>query len=229
MLTAALGAALVTGVGVAGGSAAAAAEQHTRSATTTDRRRAGARRPGRGGVLPDRRRPPGRPPHGRRTARAVAVTAEAPPAGDGCQPADGAAAWVNPNPTAVVTSCFGPRWGRLHAGVDLAAADGTPIVAAGAGVVVRAGVAEGYGNAVLIDHGNGFLTHYGHLSAITVTVGPARRGRSSRSATRARPATPPGRTCTSRCTRASTRTRSSRPQWMHEHGVDIPGCVTFAK
>jgi murein DD-endopeptidase MepM/ murein hydrolase activator NlpD len=81
------------------------------------------------------------------------------------------ASWVDPNPTAVVTSCFGPRWGRLHAGVDLAAPDGTPIVAAGAGVVVRAGAAEGYGNAVLIDHGNGFLTHYGHLSAITVTVG----------------------------------------------------------
>ena len=69
------------------------------------------------------------------------------------------------------TSPFGPRWGRLHAGVDLAAPDGTPIRAAGAGVVVAAGPAEGYGNAVLIDHGNGYLTHYGHMSAIAVTVG----------------------------------------------------------
>jgi murein DD-endopeptidase MepM/ murein hydrolase activator NlpD len=86
-------------------------------------------------------------------------------------PAGTGAAWVNPNPAARVTSCFGQRWGRLHAGVDLAAPDGSPIVAAGAGVVVRAGEAGGYGNAVLIDHGNGWLTHYGHLSRIAVTVG----------------------------------------------------------
>jgi len=44
-----------------------------------------------------------------------------------------AAVWVDPNPTAQVTSCFGMRWGRMHEGVDLAAPDGTPIVAAGAG------------------------------------------------------------------------------------------------
>jgi murein DD-endopeptidase MepM/ murein hydrolase activator NlpD len=55
--------------------------------------------------------------------------------------------------------------------VDLAAPNGTPIRAAGAGVVVAAGEESGYGNAVLIDHGNGFLTHYGHMSAITVIVG----------------------------------------------------------
>jgi murein DD-endopeptidase MepM/ murein hydrolase activator NlpD len=79
--------------------------------------------------------------------------------------------WVNPLPEATTTSCYGLRWGRLHAGVDLAAPDGTPIRAAGAGVVTAAGPADGYGNAVLIDHGNGYLTHYGHLSAITVPVG----------------------------------------------------------
>ena len=80
-------------------------------------------------------------------------------------------AWVHPIPSAGVTSCFGHRWGRLHAGVDLAAAHGTPIVAAGAGVVVTAGEEGGYGNAVLIRHDNGYLTHYGHLSAITVVPG----------------------------------------------------------
>jgi hypothetical protein len=79
--------------------------------------------------------------------------------------------WVHPMAEGAVTSCFGPRWGRLHAGVDLATASGTPIHAAGAGLVVRAGEAGGYGNAVLIDHGNGFLTHYGHMSAIGVTEG----------------------------------------------------------
>jgi murein DD-endopeptidase MepM/ murein hydrolase activator NlpD len=81
------------------------------------------------------------------------------------------AQWVHPMPEGSVTSCFGPRWGRLHAGVDLATASGTPIRAAGAGVVVRAGEANGYGLAVLIDHGNGYLTHYGHMSAIGVVEG----------------------------------------------------------
>ncbi|WP_433793409.1 M23 family metallopeptidase [Actinoplanes sp. CA-252034] len=79
--------------------------------------------------------------------------------------------WTHPNPSAEVTSCFGQRWGRLHAGVDLAAPHGTAIVAAGAGVVVAAGPNGGYGNAVLIDHGDGRLTHYGHLSAIGVEIG----------------------------------------------------------
>ena len=81
------------------------------------------------------------------------------------------AAWVHPNPSSVVTSCFGQRWGRQHQGVDLASPEGSPIVAAGAGVVVRAGEAGGYGNAVLIDHGNGYLTHYGHLATIGVHAG----------------------------------------------------------
>ncbi|MEV4346076.1 M23 family metallopeptidase [Actinoplanes sp. NPDC049596] len=81
------------------------------------------------------------------------------------------AAWVNPNPAGRVTSCYGQRWGRLHAGVDIAGPNGSPILAAGAGVVVRAGEAAGYGNAVLIDHGNGYLTHYGHMSAIAVRDG----------------------------------------------------------
>ncbi|MBO3738225.1 M23 family metallopeptidase [Actinoplanes flavus] len=79
--------------------------------------------------------------------------------------------WVHPLPSAAVTSCFGQRWGRLHAGVDLAAAFGAPVVAAGAGTVVSAGLHGGYGNSILIDHGNGYLTHYGHLSVIGVEVG----------------------------------------------------------
>jgi murein DD-endopeptidase MepM/ murein hydrolase activator NlpD len=83
----------------------------------------------------------------------------------------GVSGWVHPIASASVTSCFGPRWGRLHAGVDLAASHGTPIVAAGAGVVVAAGAEGGYGNAVLIRHDNGYLTHYGHMSAILVTTG----------------------------------------------------------
>jgi murein DD-endopeptidase MepM/ murein hydrolase activator NlpD len=79
--------------------------------------------------------------------------------------------WIDPMPAGAVTSCFGPRWGRLHAGVDLAAPSGTPIRAVGAGTVVTAGPADGYGIAVLIDHGTGYLTHYGHMSEHTVTAG----------------------------------------------------------
>ncbi|MET8087867.1 M23 family metallopeptidase [Micromonospora sp. NPDC005237] len=82
------------------------------------------------------------------------------------------AAWVDPMPGAAVTSCYGQRWGTLHAGIDLALPSGTPIRAAAAGTVTQAGdAADGYGNSVFIDHGNGYLTHYAHQSRIAVTVG----------------------------------------------------------
>ncbi|GAA0500658.1 membrane protein [Paractinoplanes deccanensis] len=96
----------------------------------------------------------------------IAVATE--PAADRPAPA---AAWVNPNPAGRVTSCYGPRWGRMHQGVDIAGPYGSPILAVGAGVVVRAGEAAGYGNAVLVDHGNGYLTHYGHLATVAVRAG----------------------------------------------------------
>ncbi|MDG4762058.1 M23 family metallopeptidase [Micromonospora sp. WMMD710] len=81
-------------------------------------------------------------------------------------------AWVDPMPGAAVTSCYGQRWGTLHAGIDLALPSGTPIHAAAAGTVTQAGdAADGYGNSVFIDHGNGYLTHYAHQSRIAVTVG----------------------------------------------------------
>ncbi|RZT81027.1 murein DD-endopeptidase MepM/ murein hydrolase activator NlpD [Micromonospora violae] len=83
-------------------------------------------------------------------------------------------AWVDPMPGATVTSCYGQRWGTLHAGIDLALPSGTPIRAAAAGTVTKAGDAsDGYGNSVFIDHGNGYLTHYAHQSRIAVTVGQA--------------------------------------------------------
>jgi murein DD-endopeptidase MepM/ murein hydrolase activator NlpD len=64
------------------------------------------------------------------------------------------------------------RWGVLHAGIDLAEPAGTPIHAAGAGTVVTAGWAySGYGISVVIDHGNGVLTHYAHQSSTAVKVG----------------------------------------------------------
>ena len=74
-----------------------------------------------------------------------------------------------------------------------------------AAVVAWAGPRGGYGNAVIIDHGNQFATLYGHASALKV-VGRSERsrpGRSSRS--RARPGWRPGRTCTSRCASSASR------------------------
>lgn len=70
-----------------------------------------------------------------------------------------------------VTSNFGYRWGRLHAGTDVGIPTGTTVRASRAGLVVTAGWVGGYGNCVMIDHGDGVQTRYGHLSQILVSVG----------------------------------------------------------
>ena len=71
-----------------------------------------------------------------------------------------------------VVSGYGMRWGRLHEGIDIAASTtGTPIWAAAAGTVIHAGWLGGYGNLVVVDHGNGLATAYAHASAILVGVG----------------------------------------------------------
>ncbi len=77
-----------------------------------------------------------------------------------------------------VTSGFGPRWGRMHEGIDIAAPTGTAIHAAAAGTVIYAGVLGGYGNLVVIDHGDGVSTAYGHMSAIWIDGGSVARGAS---------------------------------------------------
>jgi murein DD-endopeptidase MepM/ murein hydrolase activator NlpD len=70
-----------------------------------------------------------------------------------------------------VVSPFGMRWGRLHAGVDIAAPAGTPIRAAAAGTVAMAGWMGGYGQYTCINHGGGIATCYAHQSRIGVSVG----------------------------------------------------------
>jgi murein DD-endopeptidase MepM/ murein hydrolase activator NlpD len=72
-----------------------------------------------------------------------------------------------------ITSPFGQRWGRLHAGVDIGAGFGTPIHAAASGTVIHAGWLGGYGNLVVVDHGGGLSTAYAHQQRIYVSVGAA--------------------------------------------------------
>jgi len=70
-----------------------------------------------------------------------------------------------------VVSPFGYRWGRLHAGIDIAVPYGTPIHAAAAGTVVLAGWVGGYGNYTCIDHGGGMASCYAHQSSFAVSQG----------------------------------------------------------
>ncbi len=76
------------------------------------------------------------------------------------------------NPTnGVLTSRYGTRWGRMHEGIDIGAPTGTPIKAADAGVVTASRYISGYGYTVILDHGNGINTLYGHASALLVETG----------------------------------------------------------
>jgi murein DD-endopeptidase MepM/ murein hydrolase activator NlpD len=75
-----------------------------------------------------------------------------------------------------VVSPFGPRWGRLHAGIDIAVPAGTPIRAAKAGRIVIAAPTSGYGNYTCIDHGGGLSTCYAHQSSYAVTSGSVSQG-----------------------------------------------------
>ena len=76
-----------------------------------------------------------------------------------------------------VTGAFGTRTdpfgdaSETHSGLDIATTFGAPVETTADGIVIFAGIFEGYGNVVAVDHGYGITTRYGHLSRIDVTVG----------------------------------------------------------
>jgi lipoprotein NlpD len=76
-----------------------------------------------------------------------------------------------------VTSRFGPRHGRFHDGIDIAAPQGTPVFAAAEGQVIFSDVLRGYGKVVIVRHAGGYLTLYAHNAANQVQEGQSvRRG-----------------------------------------------------
>ena len=84
--------------------------------------------------------------------------------------------WPVPS-CSLITSRFGYRVSptagasSYHGGLDIGAGEGATIVAAEAGQVILAGVNGGYGNCVMINHGNGIVTLYGHMKSIAVSYG----------------------------------------------------------
>jgi len=93
-------------------------------------------------------------------SRASAALVEAPPGASLAWPVSG-----------TVTSNFGPRWGRQHNGMDIAANTGTTVAAAASGTVIAAGFSGGFGNRVLVQHSGGLVTLYAHLNVINVSNG----------------------------------------------------------
>ncbi|MGL4548624.1 M23 family metallopeptidase [Eubacterium aggregans] len=90
--------------------------------------------------------------------------------------------WSFPTDSRVVTDEFGYRespggiGSTYHQGLDIGAGMGEPIYAATGGNVTMAGYYGGYGNAVIIDHGNGIETLYGHMSEVAVREGAVAQG-----------------------------------------------------
>jgi murein DD-endopeptidase MepM/ murein hydrolase activator NlpD len=102
------------------------------------------------------------------SAAVAAAINSAPPASSSSSPSSSGLIW----PVAgAVTSPYGMRWGSLHPGIDIGAGAGTPITAAAGGRVLVAGYSGGYGNLIVLDHGNGIATAYAHQSSLAVAAG----------------------------------------------------------
>ncbi len=73
--------------------------------------------------------------------------------------------------TGRITSTYGPRWGSIHYGLDIANRIGTPVVSVMDGRVISAGSASGFGLWVRVVHDDGTITVYGHVDRYLVSVG----------------------------------------------------------
>jgi len=97
-------------------------------------------------------------------------------AGAGIQVTPWRGSFIKPVDGGRITSEFGSRMHpilhvrKMHTGIDIAASSGTPIHCAAGGVVIYASRYGGYGNCVMVDHGGGTVTLYGHCSRIAVSV-----------------------------------------------------------
>jgi murein DD-endopeptidase MepM/ murein hydrolase activator NlpD len=87
------------------------------------------------------------------------------------KPSRGSGQFKWPTNGGIITSGFGQRWGRLHAGIDISGVRDRTIMASDNGKVTTAKWHNSYGNYVIIDHDNGYKTLYAHLSSISVTRG----------------------------------------------------------
>ena len=83
---------------------------------------------------------------------------------------------VRPVATGWISSEFGRRWGRLHAGIDIAVPVGRPVRSVLPGTVEAAGRDGGYGSRVVVRHEGGVRTVYAHLDAVRVRRGPVAAG-----------------------------------------------------
>jgi murein DD-endopeptidase MepM/ murein hydrolase activator NlpD len=90
---------------------------------------------------------------------------------EAAEPVSRAAPQWGPVTTGRITSGFGPRWGTMLKGVDIANKVGTPIRAASSGEVISSGPARGYGMWVRIAHPGNVVTIYGHINKSFVSVG----------------------------------------------------------
>lgn len=102
----------------------------------------------------------------RRTAEALGLQGERPGTG-----ASSKAGFIWPTKVHVITSPFGPRWGRMHEGIDIGATSGQRIVASRGGKVIRASWFDAYGNTVDISHDGGYMTRYAHQSRMVAGLG----------------------------------------------------------
>lgn len=118
-------------------------------------------------TVADSEAPVGAAPLGTATANEVAQTERTSPVTG----QDAQIAWTPMLDDITITSLFGQRWGRNHNGVDFDAETGDPVYAAYPGTITHAGWETGFGNLVIIDHGDGIETYYAHNSEVLVNEG----------------------------------------------------------